>query len=181
MARQRLPRYSQEFGRSGREVPEPVRAFPWRVTLSALAVLFLIVVSLAGAGETPQHIPVQLIIAGSLAEAQRILARLKDGGDFAALARQFSIDPTADAGGNLGKVAPDSLPPELRNALDGLEQHIGLGRSATIENIEVWWPASKTRQNFAHVRPNQFLGIREFDATPHPLSRHSFQVGGAAR
>ncbi len=102
-------------------MPEPVRAFPWRVALSALAVLSPIVVSLAGAGEAAPRIPVQLIIAGSLSEAQRILARLKNGDDFAALARQFSIDPTANAGGYLGKVAPDSLLPELRNALDGLE------------------------------------------------------------
>ncbi len=59
------------------------------------------------------------------------------------------------------------------------EQHIGLGKSAAIQNIEVWWPASNTRQNFTNVKPDQFLEIREFDATPHHLDRPSFRIGGA--
>jgi hypothetical protein len=41
------------------------------------------------------------------------------------------------------------------------EQHIGLGKSARIENIEIYWPASGTRQSFGGVAKNQFLEIRE--------------------
>jgi tetratricopeptide (TPR) repeat protein len=59
-----------------------------------------------------------------------------------------------------------------------LQQHIGIGKAAGIENIEVWWPASKTRQNFAHVTPDQFLQIREFEAVPHKLARRSFHFHG---
>ena len=62
-----------------------------------------------------------------------------------------------------------------------LQQHIGLGKSARIENIEVWWPASKTKQNFTNVQPNQFLEIKEFEKAPVKLTRHSFRLGGAAR
>jgi hypothetical protein len=61
-----------------------------------------------------------------------------------------------------------------------LQQHIGLGKSAQIENIEVWWPASKTRQNFTNVQPNEFLEIKEFAATYTRLSRPAFQMGGRA-
>jgi tetratricopeptide (TPR) repeat protein len=43
-----------------------------------------------------------------------------------------------------------------------LAQHIGLGKSARILNIEVWWPASNTMQNFSKIAPNQFFEIREF-------------------
>jgi len=62
-----------------------------------------------------------------------------------------------------------------------LEQHIGIGRSARIENIEVWWPASKTRQNFRNVTPNQFLEIREFAQSAITLKRRSFELGAAPR
>jgi len=58
------------------------------------------------------------------------------------------------------------------------QQHIGLGKSAHIENIEIWWPASKTKQTFRNVQPNQFLEIREFAATYTKLSRPSFPIGG---
>jgi tetratricopeptide (TPR) repeat protein len=40
-----------------------------------------------------------------------------------------------------------------------LEQHIGLGRSARIEALDVWWPASKTRQHFAGIGTNQVVEI----------------------
>ena len=58
-----------------------------------------------------------------------------------------------------------------------LEQHIGIGRSADIESIEVWWPASKTRQLFRGVAPNQFLEVHEFALAPVKLKRVSFEPG----
>jgi tetratricopeptide (TPR) repeat protein len=61
-----------------------------------------------------------------------------------------------------------------------LQQHIGLGKSAKIASIEVLWPASKTRQKFVNVQPNQFLEIKEFEDTYTKLKRPSFAVGGAA-
>jgi len=61
-----------------------------------------------------------------------------------------------------------------------LQQHIGLGKSAHIENIEIWWPASKTRQNFRDVQPNQFIEIQEFAAAYTKQSRPSFTIGGRA-
>jgi len=41
------------------------------------------------------------------------------------------------------------------------EQHIGLGKSARILNMEIFWPSSGTRQVFADLAKNQFLEIRE--------------------
>jgi hypothetical protein len=41
------------------------------------------------------------------------------------------------------------------------EQHIGLGKAAQIESIEIDWPASGTHQRFTGVAKNQFLEIRE--------------------
>jgi hypothetical protein len=60
-----------------------------------------------------------------------------------------------------------------------LEQHIGLGKSARIVNIEIWWPTSNTRQNFAGVEKNQFLEIKEFAETYTKLDRKPVRLGGA--
>ena len=50
-----------------------------------------------------------------------ILARLKNGQDFEALAKEFSQGPGADEGGNLGAFKADQLEPDLRKALEGIE------------------------------------------------------------
>ena len=59
-----------------------------------------------------------------------------------------------------------------------LAQHIGLGKSAQIKGIEIWWPASNTRQNFTNVDKNQFLEIKEFAANYSKLARKSVRLGG---
>jgi hypothetical protein len=52
-----------------------------------------------------------------------------------------------------------------------LQQHIGLGPEARIEEIEIWWHASNTRQVFSNVRTNQFIEIKEFAAEYTTLVR----------
>jgi tetratricopeptide (TPR) repeat protein len=59
-----------------------------------------------------------------------------------------------------------------------LEQHIGIGKNAHIDNIEIWWPTSGTRQNFKSVDANQFLQIKEFDTSFTKLTRRSYVLGG---
>ena len=61
------------------------------------------------------------------------------------------------------------------------EQHIGLGKSAQIENLEIWWPASNTRQNFPNVGKNQFIEIQEMQQSFRKVERPRFKLGGAAR
>ena len=62
-----------------------------------------------------------------------------------------------------------------------MEQHIGLGKSARILNIEVWWPTSKTRQEFSNVAKDQFLEVREFAKAPIKLEKRSVHLGGAIK
>jgi hypothetical protein len=62
-----------------------------------------------------------------------------------------------------------------------LEQHIGLGKSARITNLEVWWPTSNTRQTFLNVGKNQFIEIKELAKDYTRLDRKSFRLGGAKR
>lgn len=51
-----------------------------------------------------------------------ILAKLKNGEDFAALAKKFSQGPGADEGGDLGTFKVDELDQEFRKALKGIEE-----------------------------------------------------------
>jgi tetratricopeptide (TPR) repeat protein len=76
-------------------------------------------------------IPVRLIVLSSAQDAQATLDRLKAGDDFAVLAREKSVDATSTDGGFLGKIDPNSLRPELRDALRG----VGAGQLSKIVRI----------------------------------------------
>jgi hypothetical protein len=56
------------------------------------------------------------------------------------------------------------------------QQHVGLGKVARIESVEVWWPTSGTRQIFRNVDKNQFIEIKEFEKTITNLKRKSFPL-----
>ena len=60
---------------------------------------------------------IAIIVVPSEADARRILQKLNNGADFAALARSESKSPTAKGGGSLGAVSPNDLLPELRQAV----------------------------------------------------------------
>jgi hypothetical protein len=62
-----------------------------------------------------------------------------------------------------------------------MEQHIGLGKSARIESLELWWPASNTRQKFSQVQKNQFIEVKEFAPVFSRLDRKPFRLGGSKR
>jgi tetratricopeptide (TPR) repeat protein len=59
-----------------------------------------------------------------------------------------------------------------------LRQHVGLGKDAHILNLEIWWPASDSRQNFPDVGKNQFLQIAEFGKDYTRLERPRVRLGG---
>jgi hypothetical protein len=52
-----------------------------------------------------------------------------------------------------------------------LRQHVGLGPSATIEAIDIWWPASGTRQHLTGVGKNQAIAITEGQRDYRRLAR----------
>lgn len=62
-----------------------------------------------------------------------------------------------------------------------LQQHIGLGKAARIENLEIWWPTSNTRQNFSDVPNDRLIEIKEFGKTFSTLDRSAVRLGGANR
>jgi hypothetical protein len=62
-----------------------------------------------------------------------------------------------------------------------LEQHIGLGKAANIQDIEIWWPTSNTRQHFANVARNQVIEITELSNDYKKIDRPVVRLGGAKR
>jgi hypothetical protein len=60
-----------------------------------------------------------------------------------------------------------------------LVQQIGLGKADRVETLEVWWPASNTRQTFKDVAANQFVEIKEGEAkyAKRPLRAFAFPRG----
>ena len=90
----------------------------------ARSIFFLAVVlscSVSSAQKTsPPNAGLRIIVVASTEQAQQILIRLRNGEDFAALAKEKSVDATADDGGYMGKVDPAALRPELREALKGI-------------------------------------------------------------
>lgn len=72
------------------------------------------------AQNSTQALELRIIVVDSAAKADHLLQRLKAGEDFATLAHELSIDPTASDGGYMGRVDPSTLRPELRDALKGL-------------------------------------------------------------
>jgi tetratricopeptide (TPR) repeat protein len=54
---------------------------------------------------------------------------------------------------------------------DPMEQHIGLGHGARITGLDIWWPATDTRQHFSNVSKNQYILIKEFSTDYTKLDR----------
>jgi VCBS repeat protein/PPIC-type peptidyl-prolyl cis-trans isomerase-like protein/ASPIC/UnbV protein len=78
---------------------------------------------------------------------------------------QRSVYRTVGSGGSFGA--------------NPIQQHIGLGKSAKIVQLEVWWPASNSRQSFANVEKNQFIEIKEFAKSYTKLTRKPFRLGAS--
>ena len=62
-----------------------------------------------------------------------------------------------------------------------MEQHIGLGKAARIQALEIWWPATRTRQTFTNVASDQFIEVRESARDYVTLERKAVTLGGTAR
>jgi len=58
-----------------------------------------------------------------------------------------------------------------------MEQAIGLGHAASNIRIEVWWPATRTRQEFKSVGKDQFIEIKEFASEYSKRDRHAYRLG----
>ena len=62
-----------------------------------------------------------------------------------------------------------------------LEQHIGLGGSARIVELEIWWPASNTRQRITGLEKNQSVEITELARSYTSIERRRITLGGGRK
>jgi tetratricopeptide (TPR) repeat protein len=60
-------------------------------------------------------------------------------------------------------------------------QHIGLGKAAGTVDVELWWPTTDTRQQFANVGKNKWLQIEEFAREYTVLKREPVRLGGSGK
>jgi peptidyl-prolyl cis-trans isomerase C len=63
--------------------------------------------------EKPQQVRVRQIVVSTEEEAQKVMASLKAGADFSAVAREKSTAPEAEKGGDLGYFARGEMPSEF--------------------------------------------------------------------
>ena len=62
-----------------------------------------------------------------------------------------------------------------------LEQHIGLGKSARIVELEIWWPASNTRQRVTGLGKNQSVEVTELTRSYIKIERRPITLGGTRK
>jgi tetratricopeptide (TPR) repeat protein len=67
-----------------------------------------------------KEVALRVIVVRTPEQANQALEKLKAGYDFSTMAKEKSIDPTADSGGFMGRMNPADLRPELRDALEGV-------------------------------------------------------------
>lgn len=79
----------------------------------------------------PQRYGLRLIAVRTQAEALALLDRLNSGQQFADLARRYSTDPSARAGGYVGIIAVQDLRTEFQQALSG----VAPGRASRIARV----------------------------------------------
>ena len=61
-----------------------------------------------------------------------------------------------------------------------MEQHIGLGHGARITDIDIWWPASNTRQHFTNVPKDQYIQVNELANDYTKLERRTPKGGSSS-
>jgi tetratricopeptide (TPR) repeat protein len=107
---------------SNDEIASPIHTFIFRLLLYLSLLLFLLLLTNDAllAQDNPHTLDLRIIVVDSPVSADRVLQRLKNGEDFATLARELSIDPTSSDGGYMGRVDPSTLRSELRDALKGI-------------------------------------------------------------
>ena len=92
----------------------------------AVILAFFLAAALSSSGlgqqsDAASELHLGIIVTRTAEQASGVLKKLDAGWDFGVLARENSIDPSAEEGGYLGRLRPDQLRPEFRDALNGVQ------------------------------------------------------------
>jgi foldase protein PrsA len=124
--------------------------------------------------DKPEQVRARHILVTNEATARQVLAKLKAGGDWAALAKQYSTDPsTKDKGGELGFFGRGQMVPQFQDAAFGAKvgQIVGPVKSPFgyhIIQVEEKKPAQKASLATAHDQIKQQL-MQQQQAQQAPL------------
>jgi hypothetical protein len=91
---------------------------------------------------------------------------------------KVTVESTGDDGVRATRTIHRTVGPGGSFGANPMEQHVGLGKAAQIQSLEIWWPATKERQTFAKVARNQFIEIKEFAKDYTRLDRKPVRLGG---
>lgn len=58
-----------------------------------------------------------------------------------------------------------------------MRQHIGIGQASVVKEIEIWWPASNTRQHFHNVAIDGAYHVKEGVDVLEPIHWKQFEIG----
>lgn len=58
-----------------------------------------------------------------------------------------------------------------------MRQHIGVGKATKVQSIEIWWPASGTRQEFRDVAVDRTYRVQEDRQVLEPVAVKTFEIG----
>jgi hypothetical protein len=115
----------------------------------------------------------QIIVVNSAEEAQEIANRALKGESFLTLAKQKSIDSTAEDGGRMGSVDLSTLRPELRDALKG----VGPGGISPVVRTPLGYAILKVVQRGAQTNSADPSGGSAATAAIGSV-KYSFNVSG---
>ncbi len=101
------------------------KATKFSFSSKAIVVLFVVQMCIGSSALAQQDsashpVDIGIIETPTEAEAADVLKQLNAGWDFSVLAKEKSIDSTANDGGYMGRLSPEQLSPELAKALAGL-------------------------------------------------------------
>lgn len=88
-------------------------------------------------GANAQQVQLSMIVMKTKIEAEDVIASLKKGGSFEAIAKERSVAPSKPQGGKIGWVFPAQLPPELGSQLVKLKK--GAYTTSPIEVQGAWY------------------------------------------
>jgi tetratricopeptide (TPR) repeat protein len=120
------------------------------------------------------EVSLQVIVVRSPEEAQQVIEQLKKGEDFGRVAKEKSIDPTADAGGFMGKFAPGALRAELRDALKGVNS----GQFTGVVNLPGGYTILKVMEEGSKTKVKDADWARNFSLAATGTIRYAPDVGG---
>lgn len=109
--------------------------------------------ALKSAGDLQQY-QIYSIVLATEPEARAVMAALKSGQSFDALAKSKSVDPSKDKGGELGWFLPDQITPAISNVAVNLS--VGATSAAPIQ-VGNYWHVVK----LAAKRPYQVPGFED--------------------